>query len=95
MSARRQLFIASYDIACPQRLRAALRLARRHASGGQKSVHECWMDERERVCLLSSYAAILDPDRDRVLLAGVDPLRSAMSRGVGSLPSDPDVLLVH
>lgn len=94
MAAPRALHIVCYDVACSARLRAALWLTRRHASGGQKSVHECWLDRREHGELLSSLALLLDERSDRVLLARLDPQRQPLFRGTGRPPSDDDFLLV-
>ncbi len=80
---QRILSVASYDIADHRRLRAALWLARRHATGGQKSVHECWMSESERGQLLATYDQLVDTRCDRVLLARMDPQRPPMFRGMG------------
>lgn len=94
MSAARQLYVVCYDIASPKRLQAALHLVRRYASGGQKSVHECWLSEPERGQLLAGYAWLVDEGRDRILLARLDPRRTPMFRGAGRLPTDDDFLMV-
>ncbi len=41
----RCLYLIAYDVRVPNRLVAALHLTRRYATGGQKSVHECWLTE--------------------------------------------------
>ncbi|MBB5015881.1 CRISPR-associated endonuclease Cas2 [Rehaibacterium terrae] len=94
MSTLRRLHIVCYDVSCPRRLRTALVLARRYASGGQKSVHECWLNAREQGDLLADLARLIDEDRDRILCARLDPQRSPMFRGAGRLPCDDDFLLV-
>lgn len=94
MSAARQLYVVCYDIASPKRLQAALHLVRHYASGGQKSVHECWLSEPERGQLLAGYAWLVDEGCDRILLARLDPRRTPMFRGAGRLPTDDDFLMV-
>lgn len=41
----RRLYLISYDISDAKRLRAALKLVRAYATGGQLSVHECWLSD--------------------------------------------------
>lgn len=44
----RDLYIAAYDISSARRLRAALKLVKGHATGGQKSAYECFLTPAER-----------------------------------------------
>jgi len=69
----RNLFLAAYDVAEPRRLSAALRLARRYATGGQKSVHELYLTAAERLRLLADMMLLLDKSEDRFLLLRLDP----------------------
>ena len=94
MSRVRRLHVICYDVACGKRLRAALVLARRHACGGQKSVHECWMDVIEHTRLFADFCRILDAQKDRVFLARMDLRRMPMFRGVGQRPADNHFLMV-
>ena len=48
----RDFFLAAYDVAHPRRRAAALKLARGYATGGQRSVHECFLTPAERGELL-------------------------------------------
>lgn len=94
MPSNRRLYVACYDIACQRRLRAVLWQARRHASGGQKSVHECWLTAQEHGELLAALALLVDARHDRVLLARLDPRRPVIARGMARLPVDSEFLLV-
>jgi CRISPR-associated protein Cas2 len=69
----RQLYLACYDVANPRRLARALKLTRRHATGGQKSVHEVYLTEAERDHLVQDMNHLLDLDEDRFLLLRLDP----------------------
>src|SRR5260221_537392 len=40
---QRILYLVAYDISHPRRLARALKTMRAYATGGQKSVHECWL----------------------------------------------------
>lgn len=90
----RALHLACYDVGNDARLRVALRLARRHASGGQKSVHECWLSPAEAGDLLGNFQWLMDPDSDRLLLVRLDPRRTVKLRGCACAPTDLDFLLV-
>lgn len=90
----RDLYLAAYDVACPRRLRAALDLVRGYATGGQYSVHECWLTPAERAQLIVDAAAILDASEDRLLLLRLDPRGAAITLGVGQAPEDPSCFYV-
>jgi CRISPR-associated protein Cas2 len=85
----RDLYLAAYDVAHPRRLRAALDLVRGYATGGQYSVHECWLTPAERAQLLADAAHVLDETEDRLLLLRLDPRSAAIVLGVAEHPADP------
>jgi CRISPR-associated protein Cas2 len=90
----RDLYLAAYDVAAPRRLRAALDLVRGYATGGQYSVHECWLTPAERAQLIVDAEAILDASEDRLLLLRLDPRGAAITLGVGQAPADPSCFYV-
>lgn len=90
----RELFLAAYDVADPRRLRAALDLVRGYATGGQYSVHECWLTPVERAQVLADAAAILDAEQDRLLLVRLDPRGAAITLGVAQRPADPNCFYI-
>lgn len=92
--AHRDLFLAAYDVAQPRRLSQALRLARRYATGGQKSVHELYMTAAERLRLLSEMVMLLDHAEDRFLLLRIDPRCRIHTLGTADKPADPDYFYV-
>lgn len=77
---QRKLFIAAYDIKDAKRLRRALKVMRGYASGGQKSVFECFLTSAERSALLVEIETVIDPGEDRFFL-----LRAAASKRVLTL----------
>jgi len=85
----RQLYLVAYDVADAKRLRNALNCVRAYATGGQKSVHECWLTEAERHQLIESSQSILDPQEDRFLLIRLDPRQPITTLGCAIEPSDP------
>lgn len=91
---QRQLHLACYDVACPKRLVRALKLARRYATGGQKSVHEIYLTEAERNDLVADMQQLLDLSTDRFLLLRLDPRSRVMTLGKAIAPADPDFFYV-
>jgi CRISPR-associated protein Cas2 len=85
----RALFLVMYDISCPRRLVRALRAVREHATGGQKSVHECFLDVAEFIELRDSLRAIVDPAQDSLLFVRLDPRMKARTLGIATAPADP------
>lgn len=85
----RDLYIAAYDIASAKRLRAALKLVKGHATGGQKSAYECFLTPAERRNLLSDLGSVIEPEEDRFLLIRLDPRSRVHTLGIGEPPQDP------
>lgn len=91
---QRQLHLACYDVSCPRRLTRALKLARRYATGGQKSVHELFLTEAERDALVQDMRHLLDLSTDRFLLLRLDPRSKVHTLGKAVPPADPDFFYV-
>ncbi len=94
MTSSRDLYLAAYDVAEPRRLRAALDLVRGYATGGQYSVHECWLTPAERAQLIADAGAILDAGEDRLLLLRLDPRGATFTLGVAAAPADPSCFYI-
>ena len=91
----RRLYVAAYDIADALRLHESLLLLKRYASGGQRSVFECFLSERERRELIGAMHGVMAADEDRFLLL---PLRASgdgvRALGAAVAASDPDFFYV-
>lgn len=85
---KRQLYIAAYDIADNKRLRKALYAVRAYASGGQKSVFECYLSASEKAALLAEIASIIDLLEDRFLLLKLDTRCRVRTLGKAVPPQD-------
>lgn len=85
----RDLYLAAYDIRSPRRLRAALKLVKGHATGGQKSVYECFLTAAERRQLLAEMRGLLRTDEDCFLLLRLDPRSRVHTLGIAVEPQDP------
>jgi CRISPR-associated protein Cas2 len=85
----RKLHLVAYDVADPKRLARALKVCKQFATGGQKSVFECWMTEGERRHLLSSMRTILSDVEDRFFLVRLDPRCKPHVLGLAVPPAGP------
>jgi CRISPR-associated protein Cas2 len=90
----RQLYIAAYDVTDDTRLRQALQVLKGYASGGQKSVFECFLTPGERRRLLAEIRAVLDVREDRFLLLPLANAVAIQTLGIAIAPSDPDYYYV-
>jgi len=84
----RQLYIAAYDISCNRRLRKTLYVVRGYASGGQKSVFECFLTPAEKAQLLDDINSIIDPVEDRFILLKLLGAKHIRTLGKAVLPQD-------
>lgn len=85
----RDLYLAAYDIADPTRLRHALHAVKGYATGGQKSVFECFLSAGEQSALLADVRDMLDLDDDVFMLLRLDPRAKVIALGIGVAPDDP------
>ena len=85
---KRILFIAAYDISNARRLRQALKIIRAYASGGQKSVFECFLNAAEKAELLAEIEAVIDEDEDRFFLLKLDGRCQVFTLGKAVPPQD-------
>ena len=84
----RQLYLAAYDISCPRRLRKALYVLRGFASGGQKSVFECFLTPTEKLQLLEEIGAVIEAGEDRFILLKLVGPKSVRTLGKAVPPQD-------
>ena len=89
----RILYLAAYDVADPDRLQAALHVLKGYACGGQKSVFECFLTERERRTLVFEVRQVLDLSSDRFLLLPLGKV-TVRALGIALTPGDPDFYYV-
>lgn len=91
---RRVLYIAAYDVSEPSRLRKVHHVVKRFATGGQKSVFECFLTPSEREELLAEAGAIIDEDEDRLMLFRVEERAQPVLLGTAKPVADPDFVYV-
>jgi len=85
---QRQLYLAAYDISCNRRLRKALYVLRGYASGGQKSVFECFLTDAEKRQLLENIGQVIDPVEDRFILLRLTGAKHIRTLGKAVRPQD-------
>lgn len=91
---KRPLYLAAYDVADNRRLRHALLAVKDFATGGQKSVFECFLSESERAQLMQRVRSVIDPDEDRFFLVRLSTRRAVRTLGIAAPPADPDFYYV-
>jgi CRISPR-associated protein Cas2 len=89
----RHLHLVAYDVAHPRRLRQALHAVRAHATGGQKSAHECFLSAGERAALLRRLGGLLHPREDALLCLRLDPRAAPRLMGIAR-PAPAGPLLI-
>lgn len=87
--AARQLFLAAYDIGEARRLRKALDVMKQYATGGQKSVFECFLTAPEKGRLVAEIAQVIEPSEDRFFLIPIGAEGEIRILGIAVQPSDP------
>ena len=91
---KRALYLAAYDIACPSRRRRVHDAVRAYASGGQKSVFECFLTPLERKALLVRTRKLIDEREDRFALLRVEERTAPVLLGIARPPVNPDLRYV-
>jgi CRISPR-associated protein Cas2 len=85
----RRLYLAAYDISDPKRLRRGLAVMKQFATGGQKSVFECFLTEAEKIRLIWEIRTVIHPDEDRFFLIPIETRSPVRTLGIAVAPEDP------
>ena len=91
----RRLYVAAYDIREPRRLREALKVMKGYSTGGQKSVFECFLTEREHSRVLTEMGAVIDVGQDDFLIVRIDDPERCSALGIGAPPRNPPFFWVE
>ena len=91
---KRALYIAAYDVSDPARLRKVHHVVKGYATGGQKSVFECFLTHKERTELLAAAGSLIDEAEDRLALVRVEERAQPMLLGIATPAADPDFYYV-
>ncbi|TXL82053.1 CRISPR-associated endonuclease Cas2 [Vineibacter terrae] len=88
MSRSRPLHIVSYDIAEPARLARVHDAVKEYSTGGQKSVHECFLSPGELAGLRRVLGSLVEPREDSVFILRLDPRMGVHALGIAVKPRD-------
>lgn len=69
----RSVFLVTYDISDPARLRAVFKMMTRHGDHLQLSVFRCHLNERERIRLEAELSECIHHREDQVLFVNLGP----------------------
>ena len=84
----RHLWLVAYDVREPDKLRNVLFQVKSWSTGGQRSVHECWLTAAELAALCGRLCDCIEPRCDSLLLVPTDRARATRTLGVGVKPRD-------
>jgi CRISPR-associated protein Cas2 len=79
------LFVVSYDVCDPKRLRGVFKTLRGYGDPLQLSVFRCELDDRELIELRSLLKKIIHHGEDQVLFVNVGPVDGRASTAITSL----------
>lgn len=85
---KRPLHIVAYDIADPGRLHRVHEAVKAYSTGGQKSVHECFLSGTELAALRQALEGVIHPASDSVVILRLDPRMGVHTLGIGVKPLD-------
>ncbi len=75
--------VIAYDISSNKIRAKVLRLLRDWSIGGQKSVHEFRLTNAQAEELFLQISDLINPDKDSLMMAWLEPRRRVQFRGVG------------
>jgi CRISPR-associated protein Cas2 len=81
----RTVYIVTYDICHPKRLRQVYQLMRGYGDHLQLSVFRCELTPRERTELMGKLSGAVKHDEDQVLLFPLGPVEGMKDRSVHSV----------
>jgi CRISPR-associated protein Cas2 len=84
----RVFYLVAYDIRDPGRLAKVLEVVKAWSTGGQKSVHECWLDARELDALERELLAVIDARFDSLVIIRPDSPKAVRTLGIATRPRD-------
>src|SRR5690625_7189354 len=87
----RTLYLISYDVGHPRRLRQDFRYLQGYRVHGQKSVFECWITQGEKRQIVSTLHTLAELEEDRIHIFHLDPRTQVLSLGL-AIASRPVVL---
>ena len=90
----RALFIAAYDVAESKRRYRVHQVVKDYATGGQKSVFECFLTPLEHRDLHAKIRPLIDENEDRFALIRIEERTQPILHGIATPAVDPDFYYV-
>jgi CRISPR-associated protein Cas2 len=93
----RKVYIVTYDISDPKRLKQVFKLMLGYGDHLQLSVFECELNARELVELRHALGQLIHHDQDQVLFVDVGPIEGRGADSISSLGrpySDPERMAI-
>ncbi len=87
-----RLCLVAYDVRSPKRLRKILHLVNDYASGGQKSVKECYLSRPDMQSLIKRALEILDRDHDSFMIIPLVNNNALYLLGKARMPLSSDYI---
>jgi len=69
----RTIYLVTYDVSDPKRLRRTFRTMRRYGDHLQLSVFRCALNEREKIRMISQLKEIINSQEDQIIIAELGP----------------------
>lgn len=85
----RLLYIIAYDIADETRLARVRYFLKNYATGGQRSVYECFLLPQELKFIISRLRRLISLHEDRVHIFRIDARSEVHTLGIAVKPKDP------
>jgi len=85
----RTLYLVAYDITEEKRLGRVRHFLKNYSTGGQKSVYECFLNERELREVSSGLMGLIETSSDRIHIFTMDGRSRTHTLGIAVQPHDP------
>ena len=85
----RRLYLIAYDISDQRRLNRVRHFLKGYSTGGQKSVYECFLTDKEVRLVVSRLGDLIDPETDRIHIFALDARSRTHTLGIAIQPKDP------
>ena len=85
----RTLYLIAYDITDERRLNKVRHLLKAYSTGGQKSLHECFLNRGDLNYIVQKLRHIISEEEDRVHIFTMDGRSRTHTLGIAVQPKDP------
>ncbi len=90
----RVLYLVAYDITDPGRLYKVHNVIKNFSTGGQKSVYECFLTDRELELMLKYLCKVINIKNDRLHIFVMDGRSRTHTLGIAVQPRDPKFFFI-